>query len=260
MREGTFGTIQSPLQADLDGIAKTIVETLGVDIALVSFTTNTELVSLGLSGNMGRTRENRFHVPSDLVCLNVIQNNEALVLPDARAHPDFRYVRYVANGTVSGYIGVPIRNAELGAIGAVCGVTSRPRDWKSSDLHYLKAVALNLENLILREMYRLESADANSLVSEYDQIIAAFSLVRAHPTSIHDRNGRLVFANKALSEIVSDADLESSTVQRALRKPLSDDPLRVKLADSQASYLLSRRETSSGYFVCQWTAVSKSMH
>ncbi len=169
-------------------------------------------------------------------------------------------MRYVANGTVSGYIGVPIRNAELGAIGAVCGVTSRPRNWQSSDLNYLKAVALSVENLILREMYRLESADANSLVSEYDQIIAAFSLVRAHPTSIHDRNGRLVFANKALSEIVSDADLESSTVRRALQRPLSDDPLRMKIPDSQMSYLLSRRETSSGYFVCQWAPTPNSMH
>ncbi len=260
MREATIGSIQSPLQADLDGIAETIVDTLGVDIALLSLASNSELVSLGLSANIGRTRENRHHVPSDLLCLNVIENNEALVLPDARAHPDFRFVRYVANGTVSGYLGVPIRNAELGAIGAVCGVTSSPRNWRASDLHYLEAVALTVENLILREMYRLESADASSLASEYDQIIAAFSLVRADPTSIHDRNGRLVFANRALSDVVSDADLQSGAVMRRLRQPLTEDPLRVQVPDSHLAFLVSRTETNSGYFVCQWVPTPKTMH
>lgn len=260
MREGKIGQIQSPLQADLDGIAEDVVETLGVDIALFSLTHNTQLVSLGLGGNIGRTREDRFHVPSDLVCLHVIENNSPLVLSDARVHPDFKDVAYVANGTVTGYLGVPVENAEVGAIGAICAVTSSPREWSSKDMRFLRTVSSTIENLILREMYRLECADVSSLVSEYDQIIAAFSLVRAAPTSIHDRDGRLVFANKALTEFVPDADLQREDIKQVLMSPLSEEPLRVDIDRNAYGFYVRRSETSSGYIVCQWTAVPTNVH
>ena len=260
MREGTIGLIQSPLQADLDAIADDVVQMLGADIALISLVSNSELVSLGLSSSIGKTRENRFHVPSDLVCLHVTQTNEPLVLTDARSHPDFKFVRYVANGTVSGYVGVPVQNAEVGPIGAICAITSTPRNWKSSELRFLKTVGSNVENLILREMYRLESADASSLASEYDQIIAAFSLVRADPTSIHDRDGRLVFANRSLAEIVCDTELQTTGVARALRSPLSEDPLRIEIAKNGHAFLVRRKETPSGYIVCQWTPEPDHVH
>lgn len=260
MREGKIGIVQSPLQTALDSVAEDIVQTLGVDIALINLTTNTELVSLGIAGNFGRTRKDRLHVPSDLVCLRVIETNEALVLSDARTHTDFKFMRYVANGTVSGYLGTPIQNAEIGPIGAVCAISSAPRHWQTSDLRFLKTVGATVEHLILREIYRLESADASLLASEYDEIIAAFSLVRAEPTSIHDRDGRLVFANRALAEIVNESELETRDVVRMLQGLVTEEPVRLAIPRLRENFLVRRVETPTGYFVCHWTPEPDHVH
>lgn len=251
MRESNFGIIQSPLQADLDRIAADVVDNLAADLVLLSVTNKSALVSLGISDSVRQVADSRWHVPEDMVCLHVAETDMPLVLRDACQHPEAAETRYVQEGLVVGYMGVPIRNAELGAIGAICCVTQAPRDWTDGDVRYLKAVAESIENLILREMYRLESMDASSLASEYDQIIAAFALVRAEPTSIHDENGRLVFANRALTDVVEEADLEGARIRAVLKADAKAPQLEFRTAEGE-TFTLSRLTTSSGYFVCQW--------
>lgn len=251
MRETKLGKIHSPLHADLDRITDGIVESLGVDMALFSVSSNNSLISLGLSESIVRMKDMRVHDPADLICNQVIQSNAPLVVPDARTDPQTSGNRHVREGLVAGYIGVPIQNAEVGAIGALCGITTAPRNWSDSDLRYLSAVALGIENLILREMYRLECADVSNLASEYDKIIAAFSLVRAEPTSIHDGSGRLVFANKALMEYVNENDLQTAAVTSALLETSGEATLQLGIA-SGARFSVTRVRTSSGYYVCHW--------
>lgn len=259
MRESNLGKIQSPLQADLDRVTDRIVEALDVDYALLSIKHNRHLVSMGLSETFGRTRDRRWHVPEDLVCFEMLKKGRPLVLVDAREHVEFGATKHVMNGTVAGYIGVPIQNAEIGTIGTLCGITSKPRDWAESDLGYLVTVGQNVENMILREMYRLESKDASRLVSEYDQIIAAFSLVRAEPTSIHDPNGRLVFANRALTEHVSDAELQNARIKKALMAKDFATSTKVHVADGRV-FSVTRGQTSSGYYVFQWARVASRLN
>ncbi len=252
MRETKIGTIQSPLQADLDKIADGIVDSLGVDLALFSASYNNALVALGISGSFSRTEKGRFFDPADTICSSVIESDSPLIITDAKSDLLTCSNKYVQTGLVAGYVGIPIHNAEIGAIGALCGVTSEPRDWSEADLRYLEAVGQSVENLVLREMYRLESADASNLLSEYDQIIAAFSLVRADATSIHDRSGRLVFANKALMEHVSDDELQSRALTEKLLYGTSEDELRVSV-ETGKRFVVRRVRTNSGYLVCQWS-------
>lgn len=251
MREGTIGEIQVPIQADLDRIADTVVRNLGVDIAILSMLKNRHLIALGLSSSVLRTRETTFHAPGDLVCFKTLETETALILPDARLDETAAGTQYVAGGLVVGYLGVPILNREVGAIGVVCGVTSTPRDWSERDIDYLWSVAQSIENLVMREMYRLESADASNLASEYDQIISAFSLVRAEPTSIHDATGRLVFSNAALTTHVSDDDLESDIVTEILKH--EDDGISSVTTRAGHLFRVARIRTGSGYYVCQWS-------
>lgn len=252
MREAKIGEIQSPLQADLDRIANGIVDTLGVDMGMFSISYNSALVALGISGSISRVGGSRFLEPSDIICTRVIQQDAPLVIPDALCDAQICDNRFVQSGVVAGYLGVPIRNADIGAIGAVCGITSTPRDWSEADLRHLEAIAQNVENLILREMYRLESADASNLISEYDQIIAAFSLVRAEATSIHDNTGRLVFANRALMDQVDEAELQSAALTEILLGDKWQAPVRIKVQKG-ARFAVTCLKTGSGYSVCQWT-------
>lgn len=259
MRETKIGMIQSPLQADLDRIAEGVVENLDVDMALLTVTNNAAMVSLGLSASVMQVRSDRRHLPEDMVCLQVIENDSPLVLRDARVDPDASRAGYVQAGLVVGYIGVPIRSAEIGSIGTLCAVTGAPREWTDADVRYLQAIAETVENLILREMYRLESLDATSLASEYDQIIAAFALVRAEPTSIHDGKGRLVFANRTLTDMVEETELESARFKSALLGSETDGPIRFRSAGG-TDYVLNRMRTGSGYLVSQWKATPSRLN
>ncbi len=259
MQERNLGKIQSPLQADLDRVADGVVDALGVDYALLSIVHNRHLVSMGVSETFGRTRDRRWRMPEELVCFEMLKKGRPLVIVDARNHADFKSLKHVAEGTVAGYIGVPIENAEIGPIGTICGFTTEPRDWAESDLGYLVTAGQNVENMILRDMYRLESKDASRVVSEYDQIIAAFSLVRADPTSIHDPNGRLVFANRALTEHVSDSELQSPRVKKALLAKDFAMPTKIHVADGRV-FSVTRAQSSSGYFIFQWTRLSSRLN
>lgn len=251
MRETKFGMIQSPIQADLDRIADDIVQYLDADMALLSVTHNSAMMSLGLSDSVKRVRSERTQVPEDMICLQVTENNAPLVLTDARKDAKAAKTSFVRNGLVKGYIGVPIHNAEIGAIGAICGVTKDPRTWSDADVRYLTAISESVENLILREMYRLESLDATTLASEYDQIIAAFALVRAEPTSIHDGTGRLVFANRTLTDLVDETELESARFKSTLLASKGQDTVQYR-SSAGIAYILTRMRTDAGYFVSQW--------
>lgn len=252
MRETRFEAIQSPLQADLDRIADGVVDSLNVDMALFSVSYNQALVSLGISASTSRSKEGRVHNPAEFICTETIQSDAPILIPDTRIDPRTKDLPLVCDGTVLSYIGVPVHNAEIGAIGAICAVISSPRNWSPADLKYIKAVSLSIENLVLREMYRLESANASNLAAEYDQIIAAFTLVRADPTSIHDRKGRLVFANRALIEHVDDRELQSSELTDTLLSITPGQSVTFSVSSGER-LIVNRLTTSSGYHVCQWT-------
>lgn len=259
MRESKFGLIQSPVQADLDRIAEEIVEYLGADMALLSVTHNSAMVSLGVSKAVKHAEMERTHMLEDMVCTRVVNGNAPVILEDARSDALARDMPKVRDGLVGGYIGVPIRSAEIGAIGAICGVTRAPRVWTEADIKYLKTIAETVENMILREMYRLESLDASTRASEYDQIIAAFALVRAEATSIHDGTGRLVFANRTLTDQVAETELESRRMISVLRAPIADGSVRYR-ASNGVDYDLTRTQTGSGYFVSQWRPVRERLN
>ncbi|MEM9425752.1 MAG: GAF domain-containing protein [Pseudomonadota bacterium] len=251
MRETKFAAIRSPLQADLDRIAEDVVAGLGVDMALFSVTHNQTLVSLGISQSVARSKEGRVHNLTDLICRQTIQRNAPVMITDARNDPTTKEIPLVRQGAAVSYLGVPVQNAEIGVIGAICGVSSTPRSWSEADLRYLTAISLTVENLVLREMYRLESTNASDLAAEYDQIISAFSIVRADPTSIHDQEGSLVFANRALTEYVGDRELQCPKLTKSLLA-ISEKGSNLLRVESGAEFRVSRQRTSSGYLVFHW--------
>ena len=99
MREIEIGEIHSPLQADFDNLADSVRATLGSDFALITLKESSELYALGLPSNLGRTHENRFGIPCEALCLDVIRTNAPLVLTDAQLSPEYQDLPFVRNGT-----------------------------------------------------------------------------------------------------------------------------------------------------------------
>jgi len=251
MLEANIQHAQAPLQADLDQIAEDIVGNLKADLALLSFTHNTKLVSIGLSNSAWVATGTRTHNAQDMICMHTRDADAPLRIPDTRKVPAFDMLNVVSSGLVIGYLGVPIHNAEVGAVGVVCAGMNAPRVWTDAEENYLRAMSRTVEQIILKEMYRIESQDANQVLNEYDQIISAFSMVRAAPTSIHDHAGKLVFANRAISSFLSDAELHSPEVMKTILAPPYDRPVPYRSMGQQV-FDVSRHLTSGNYLVCQW--------
>lgn len=251
MTDGRLGAEDEPIQNGLDLLADRIVEDLKCDLSLLSFAHNDKLVSLGLSSSTGQRAEMRVHEPEHLICLRTIRSDRIVALQDARSEPDFLDNRHVSDGSVVAYLGVPIHNAELGAVGAVCAINRQPHKWSDADRYYLQSVALSVENLVLRRMHRLEADETGQVLGKHDDVIMAFSLVRADPTSIHDRTGRLVYSNKALSDHVPEHELNTPKMRMALGRNRGTSSFAFRTTVG-LGFRVEHRETGSGYHVCGW--------
>ena len=250
MQERALGTVHTPLQADLDQLSGAVLHDLDADVVVLFFPYKPGLAALGLSSPIWRGADGRIPLAA-LASLETVASNGSIRLTDARQHETFKSLKVVAEGQARGFLGVPIRNEEHGAFGSLCAVCAEPRKWLAVEEVYLRAVSRGVEHIILKEMYRLESADASKTLSEYDQIISAFSMVRADPTSIHDRSGRLVFANRALAQHIGDAELSGHSLKDAVTAtPMTGQ--RVFLAKDGTLYRLTRHVTRAGYVVCHW--------
>lgn len=259
MLEANISRIQPPLLADLDQIADDMVAHLKADLSMVSFTHNIQLVSLGLSNSVYRSRCERVHEASYMACGSVVKEDRTIRCADAGKDPKFRDLPLIQKLGVAGYMGVPIHNADLGAVGAVCVVTYAPRDWTDAEESYLRAIARMVEQMILKEMYRLETQDATEALNQYDQIISAFSMVRAAPTSIHDSQGNLVFANRAISAYIADCEMHGTPVLKTIMSPPLAVPARYRSRDGHV-FEITRHLTSGEYLVCQWAPVNARMN
>lgn len=73
-------------------------------------------------------------------CQWAVTSEEPLVVSDARSHPLLRYNRAVDERGVVAYAGVPLVVGGR-ALGTVCAVDERPRDWDDDDLTLLRDLA-----------------------------------------------------------------------------------------------------------------------
>jgi PAS domain-containing protein len=81
-------------------------------------------------------------------CQHVIRSGEPLVVEDALSHPLVRENRATTDAGIRSYAAVPLKNQEGVTLATLCVVDFTPRDWATSDLEALSALA----DLLMREV------------------------------------------------------------------------------------------------------------
>ena len=251
----------------LDQLAQTANQDLGSDAVMMSVYHNNALHSLGVFPSPGGDLQDRQHAAEDTVCIRTIGKNAPLLTEDARQVSALQDIKYVRDGMVTGYLGIPITNSSLGAIGSVCSISRTPRKWTPLEQNYLQQVANSVELILLQEMTRLELASYTDSFSELDKIVAALSSNTAMPTSIYEANGRLAFANAALLSRVSEYTVSSFWANRSRQMlaatgatdAVSDGPIvgdshvTVETKSGQKTpFRISSSVSASGLIVCSW--------
>ncbi len=258
MREGFFEGGRSSIGADLDRTTEEVIESLGVDFAMFSVKPNEHLGALGLEASYISSKDDRTLCEACLDEVNCLDDKAPVVEPDAGWHPMGHNIASEAKIAVAGCLAVPVYNGALGPIGVIFGISSTPRAWTEIEVNYLKAVSAGVGNLIACEKVRIDATDARKLASDYDEIISAFSLVRAAAASIHDALGQLVFANRALSRLVEVQEL-AVPFDKGAASLEHGVQVTVQL-HAGCRFVATPECTPSGYFVCHWTPEGRKLN
>ncbi|WP_299628326.1 GAF domain-containing protein [uncultured Tateyamaria sp.] len=256
--------------AKLDQLAEKASSDLGSDAVLFSILGSNALHSLGAYPNTGVELHARRHNSGDTICIHTIRRGAPLAIHDARKDDTYTDTKYVRNGFVVGYLGIPIVLPDFGPVGAICSITHTPRAWSKLEIGYLRQVAINAETILLSEMSYIENSMLSDSHSEMDGILAALSSRLLLPTSVYEPDGKLVFATASLllevPEIFVSKYLEhggtgslsfesGQEVVNASNDHSTDLITLETVAGIKAAFRVSCSTSVSGMAVCTWSRV-----
>jgi GAF domain-containing protein len=123
-----------------DRLTRLATRLLGAPIALVSIVASERQVFAGCTG-IGEPWASQGTPLSDSFCRHVVAAREPLVVEDAREHPVLSESRFVRDGGIVAYAGIPLIDAAGHALGTLCVFDTRPRAWTEDEIRTLADLA-----------------------------------------------------------------------------------------------------------------------
>ncbi|HEX2201909.1 MAG TPA: GAF domain-containing protein [Longimicrobium sp.] len=115
-----------------------------------------------------------------------------LVIDDTRAHPEYREVPTVRTLGVAAYVGVPLVVSGQ-PIGSFCAIDTEPHPWTEAEVEVLREMAASAQREI---ELRLALEEARRAYREREEFLSATT----DGVYTIDRDGRILFANRAAAE------------------------------------------------------------
>ena len=178
--------LDSKPSASFDRITRQAARALDVPIVLVSLVEDTRQWFLSRVGlNAAETsREVSF-------CAHAVYERSTLVVPDATLD-----TRFAGNPLVTGdphiraYGGIPLFTRDGYALGTLCAIDRRPRDFDAEDIATLRDFALMVEDFIHGQELAIQSKGVLDMATEHEMLFratfeqAAVGIVHASPSGI----------------------------------------------------------------------------
>jgi GAF domain-containing protein len=146
------GLMEGERDAVLDGIAGAARRVVRVPVALVSLVDHERQVfacALGLPEPWATTRETAL---SHSFCRHAVVRRAALVVEDARRHPDLRHNLAIRDLGVVAYLGIPLATSDGTVLGTLCVIDHEARRWTAQEVELVSdlatAAAAHLERRI----------------------------------------------------------------------------------------------------------------
>jgi GAF domain-containing protein len=138
------GLLDSDAEPRFDRHARLAAQVLNAPVALVSLVDRDRQFfksCLGLPEPWASQRESPL---THSFCQHTLARGEPLVIDDAREHPVLRDNLAIRDMGVVAYAGVPLLDARGNALGTLCVIDSRPRQWSSHQLRLLADMAASV--------------------------------------------------------------------------------------------------------------------
>jgi hypothetical protein len=138
-----LGLLDTPPEESFDELTRLASTLLEAPIALVSLVDEDRQFfksCVGLPEPLATVRETPVEIS---FCQHAVAAGEPLLIRDARELPLFRESPLVAAGQVA-YAGIPLLTPEGLALGTLCVIDTRPREWTEKDVLVLRELAARL--------------------------------------------------------------------------------------------------------------------
>ncbi|MGG5823779.1 GAF domain-containing protein [Falsiroseomonas sp. HW251] len=149
------GLLDSPPEQPFDNITSAASKAMDASVALVSLVADDRQFFKSAQDPSGVFRAEQETTLAMSLCRYAVAARQPLVISDARLSPDFQDHPAVREGGVVAYAGYPIMLADGEAIGTVCVLDTKPREWADDQVSALKDLARQASELITSQ------ADAN---------------------------------------------------------------------------------------------------
>jgi len=133
--------LDTPAEPAFDRLTEVAAMALRVPIALLSLIDEHRQFfksACGLPEPLSETRETPL---SHSFCKHVAYDNDALIIEDARENPLVKDNPAVTELGVIAYAGMPVRDENGTAIGALCAIGTEPKKWTRDELDTLRLLA-----------------------------------------------------------------------------------------------------------------------
>jgi GAF domain-containing protein len=138
------GLLDSPPDPGFDRHARLAAEVLNAPVALVSLIDEDRQFlksCVGVAEPWASARETPL---SHSFCQHTITQHDPLVVDDARQHPVLKENPAIAEMGAIAYAGVPLVDPDGHALGTLCVIDSRPRQWSSHQVELLADLAASV--------------------------------------------------------------------------------------------------------------------
>ena len=162
------GLLDLSPEAPFDRVTSLAAKVLRAPVALVALVDEDRVFftsQFGLASPWAERREIPF---SQSFCKQIVEKRSALIVADARQHPDFRQNKAVTDFNAVAYLGVPLALTSGEVIGSFCVIDVRPRNWTEDELRVLKQLGdcIISEVRLLMEVSNRKQAEQRLLASE----------------------------------------------------------------------------------------------
>ena len=133
--------LDSPPDRTIERLTRLATKLLDVPVSLVSLVDADRqffLSQQGLEGEFARARQTPL---SHSFCQYAVASEEPLVVADAREDPLLADNLAIRDLDVIAYAGMPLILEDGAAVGALCAIDSKPRDWTEEELESLQDLA-----------------------------------------------------------------------------------------------------------------------
>ncbi len=145
------GLLDSPPEALFDRLTLAASKVMDASVALVSLVADDRQFFKSAQGSSDVFRAEQETTLAMSLCRYAVAAVKPLVISDARLRPDFKDHAAVMSGLVIAYAGCPIVLDSGEAVGTVCVLDDKPREWSEQQVTALNELAREASQLIARQ-------------------------------------------------------------------------------------------------------------